>query len=107
MKATLLFCAAAVFAAGNSSAEVLYTFDDPGGGNPGTISPFVSDSEGTAAWSAANGGSMELSFVPGWKAKVAKLDLRSDPLLSAEYDQALANGGTLSYTMIVRSDDML
>src|SRR5690349_14537210 len=94
MKATLLFCVTAAFAAESASGEVLYTFDDPGGGNPGSIAPFVADANAVSvAWSPANGGSMELSFAPGWQPKVAKLDLRSDPLLSAEYDQALVNGG--------------
>jgi hypothetical protein len=108
MKATTLFCAAAAFAAGTASGEVLYTFDDPGGGNPGSIAPFVADANAVSCqWSPANGGSMELSFASGWQPKVAKLDLRSDPLLSAEYDSALVNGGTLSFTIIVRSDDIL
>ncbi len=107
MKAPVLFYAAALCVAGTVSAEVLYTFNDPGGGNPGTTAPFVSDADGSCAWSTVNGGSMELSFTSGWKAKVAKLDLRSDPALSAEYDRALANGGTMTFTIIVRSDDIL
>ena len=102
-----MFCAAAVFAAGHASAEVQYTFDDPGGGNPGSIAPFETGTEAVScSWSSVNGGSMEVSFTSGWRAQVAKLNLRSDPLLSAEFDQALANGGTVSYSLIVRSDDV-
>src|ERR1043165_5910034 len=82
MKATVLLYAAAVIAAGPASAEVLYTFDDPGGGNPGSIVPFVPGQDASSVqWSAVNGGSMELAFPTGWKAQVATLVLRGVPAL--------------------------
>lgn len=106
MKAPLLLgtCLFATLA----RAEYLLDFSDPGGGNPGTIAPFIQGANATVCqWSALHGGSMEVAFAGGWAPRVAEIDLKADAAANAEYELALANGGTLSFTVIVQSADIL
>lgn len=96
--AAVLIVAAAVLPA---SAEVAYDFATDAG-------PFVASDDATSVqWSESHGGSLELTFAPGWKPRVARLDLSADPALWAEYQQALATGGTIRYNIIVRHDDIV
>ena len=70
--------------------------------------PFVASDDATSVqWSESHGGSLELTFAPGWKPRVARLDLSADPALWAEYQQALSTGGTIRYNIIVRHDDIV
>jgi len=63
---------------------------------------------GSAApsWSDFNGGSMMLDFVGGWAPAKANLDLVTS-VFATTFQSALTNGGSISFDLTVRTDDIL
>lgn len=106
MKTTLLSCLipiAVMLLPTLGAADVTLTFDTDTQG-------FTQGSHATAVeWNAAHGGSLALSSTPGWKPEGAALNLSSEenPALLEEWQAVLANGGTLSFRIIVRSTDLV
>ncbi len=105
MKNFLLCLMALAAGSARSSAEVLFCFDS-------TIEAFElgTDAGGVAenvAWSDFNGGSMALTFATGWKPQAAKLNVRANAALLAEFESALVNGGTLSYQVFIKTEDIV
>ena len=72
--------------------------DFTAGGDAGAFPP---------AWSNVNGGSMMLEFASGWAPKSATIDLVASSKFAEVFQTALTKGGTLSYDITVRTDDML
>lgn len=105
MKRILSSLLALGFSMGLSPAEVALTFDT-------TTEAFVPGNDGAGdppkmEWSDFNGGSIALSFDTGWKPQTAKLDVRAHAELLAELESALVNGGTITYDLYVKTDDII
>ena len=58
-------------------------------------------------WSNFDGGSMELNFAGGWNYRVATLNLAASTTLFPVFQEVLTKGGTLSYDMTVRTNDII
>ena len=91
MKSQLILALAVV----NTSSGVTLTFDNDLEG------AVISTDFTTLEYSSKHGGRMKASAVGGWAGNGAKINLRSNPALWNEVKLAAANGGTLSFDIIV------
>ena len=85
----------------SSHASVTLTFNSDlqgfgGGGNGGTF-----------GWSSVNGGSMGLTNSSGYHDGMVTLNLGNYPAVWAELQKAQANGGFLSFDVIIRTSDQV
>ena len=92
--------AGALFAL-SSHASVTLNFNSDlqgfgGGGNGGTF-----------GWSSVNGGSMALTNASGYHDGMVTLNLGNYPAVWAELQKAEANGGFLSFDIIIRNSDQV
>jgi hypothetical protein len=80
-----------------------YTFDTD-------LGDFTAGSDAGAlppVWSDFNGGSMMLEFNGGWAPRKATIDLVASTRFDSTFREALTNGGTVSFDLIVRTNDIL
>ena len=84
-----------------SPASVTLSFDSglQGFGNGG--------GGGTYGWSSVNGGSMALTNSGGYHASMVNLNMGNNPALWRELQLAEANGGFLSFDVVIRTNDQV
>lgn len=95
--------AAASLALPAAHAQVALTFDTDTQG-------VVKGDHGTSmVWSDYGGGCLALTAASGWAAQIAYIDLNDAAFtdLKAEFVEALANGGTLSYKIVLETDGVV
>ena len=85
----------------SSHASVTLNFNSDlqgfgGGGNGGTF-----------GWSSANGGSMALTNSSGYHDGMVTLNLGNYPAVWAELQKAQANGGYLSFDIVIRTNEQV
>ena len=82
-------------------ASVILTFNSDLQGFGG------SGNGGTFGWSSVNGGSMALTNSSGYHDGMVTLNLGNYPAVWAELQKAQANGGFLSFDVIIRTSDQV
>ena len=105
MKRLLCSLAMVLCLSDQGSAAVTFTFDSDTQGfqsvnwNPGN---------GGVSWSPLHGGSLLMTFTTsGWSNPLGIIEMNSNPALQAEFANLLANGGTLTFDMIIRQEDVV
>ena len=101
MKKIISSIIALAFFALSGQASVTLNFNNDlqgfgGGGNGGTF-----------GWSSVNGGSMALTNSSGYHDGMVTLNLGNYPAVWAELQKAQANGGFLSFDVIIRTSDQV
>ncbi len=108
MKRTLCLASSLLLMVSASSAAVTYAFDSSMGDfGPGAAATANLEDNTLVSWSDWNGGSLLVSFDPGWKDTIVRLDLNSNPELAAEYEASLLRGGKITYKLYVVSDQVV
>ena len=98
LKHVSMCVAASLLLFSTTQAAVTLTFDSDTEG-------FVADTA-SVAWSSYNGGSLAVSAAGGWAGNGVKLDIPNNAALWAELQAAVANGGTISYDVLIEPADV-
>jgi hypothetical protein len=109
-KIAAMFLSVALLAATQSSFAGTVTLDFEAG-----IAPFVADSGGTVSWTqvdtdgdgTTDTGAMEVMANGGYAGNAAKFEVASNPAFLAELNNAIANGGSISYDVYVIADEVM